>query len=60
MGEDRAKQGRSCTTSFLIVGAQSVKHTDTAGEKGYDAGKKISGIKRPIAVDTGSNILDRP
>jgi transposase len=22
------------------------------GEKGYDAGKKVSGIKRPIAVDT--------
>ncbi len=26
--------------------------TDTAREKGYDAGKKISGIKRHIAVDT--------
>lgn len=25
---------------------------DTAEEKGYDAGKKISGIKRHIAVDT--------
>ena len=32
--------------------AQSVKNTDTAEEKGYDAGKKISGIKRHIAVDT--------
>ena len=32
--------------------AQSVKNTDTAGLKGYDAGKKISGIKRHIAVDT--------
>jgi len=29
-----------------------VKNTDTAQEKGYDAGKKISGIKRHIAVDT--------
>jgi hypothetical protein len=34
------------------VDAQSVKNTDTAEEKGYDAGKKISGIKRHIAVDT--------
>jgi transposase len=34
------------------VDAQSVKNTDTAGEKGYDAGKKVSGIKRHIAVDT--------
>jgi len=39
-------------TSFLIVDAQSVKNTDTAEEKGYDAGKKVSGIKRHIAVDT--------
>jgi len=34
------------------VDAQSVKNTDTAGLKGYDAGKKVSGIKRHIAVDT--------
>src|ERR1700733_14221541 len=39
-------------TSFLIVDAQSVKNTDSAEEKGYDAGKKVSGIKRHIAVDT--------
>ena len=32
--------------------AQSVKNTDTAGEKGYDGGKQVSGIKRHIAVDT--------
>jgi transposase len=30
-----------------------VKNTDSAEEKGYDAGKKVSGIKRHIAVDTG-------
>ena len=29
-----------------------MKNTDTAGYKGYDAGKKVSGIKRHIAVDT--------
>ena len=32
--------------------AQSVKNADTAASKGYDAGKKVSGIKRHIAVDT--------
>ena len=36
----------------MICDAQSVKNTDTAGLKGYDAGKKVSGIKRHIAVDT--------
>lgn len=29
-----------------------MKNTDTAEEKGYDAGKQVSGIKRHIAVDT--------
>ena len=36
----------------MILDAQSVKNTDTAEEKGYDAGKKVSGIKRHSAVDT--------
>lgn len=44
--------GRDAQTTFLIVDAQSVKNTDTAENKGYDAGKKISGIKRHIGVDT--------
>ena len=43
---------RTLRTSFCIIDAQSVKNTDTAEEKGYDAGKKVSGIKRHIAVDT--------
>ena len=37
---------------MLRVNAQSAKNTDSAEGKGYDAGKKISGIKRHIAVDT--------
>ena len=63
------KQGRTSTTSFGIVDSQSVKNTDTAKQKGYDAGKKISGIKRHIVVDihglphaihiTTANITDR-
>ena len=48
----RRSNGRSAKTSFIIIDAQSVKNTDTAKHKGYDAGKKISGIKRHIAVDT--------
>lgn len=47
-----AKLGRNACSTLLIVDAQSVKNTDTAGLKGYDAGKKVSGIKRHIAVDT--------
>jgi transposase len=69
VGEVRRSNGRIEKTSFLIVDSQSVKNTDTAEEKGYDAGKKVSGIKRHIAVDsqglphaihiTTANITDR-
>jgi transposase len=52
VGEAREKLGRNAQTSFLIADAQSAKNTDTADEKGYDAGKKVSGIKRHIGVDT--------
>lgn len=52
VGEVRINSGRTECTSFVIVDAQSVKNTDTAKSKGYDAGKKVSGIKRHIAVDT--------
>ena len=48
----REKQGREAHGTFLIVDAQSVKNSDTAGHKGHDASKKVSGIKRHIAVDT--------
>lgn len=46
------KNGRNSKTSFCIIDSQSVKNTDTAEKKGYDAGKKVCGIKRHIAVDT--------
>lgn len=50
--QTRLNDGRASKTSFGIIDAQSVKNTDTAGEKGYDAGKKVSGIKRHVCVDT--------
>ena len=45
-------QGRKEKTSFCIVDAQSVKTTEYAENRGYDAGKKVPGIKRHMAVDT--------
>lgn len=48
----RVKLGRNVQPTLLIVDAQSVKNRDTAGSKSYDAGKKVSEIKRHIAVDT--------
>jgi transposase len=52
VSKERCRNARKAKTSYLIIDAQSVKNTDTAKEKGYDGGKKVSGIKRHIAVDT--------
>ena len=46
------KQWSERAEQLLHRGPQSVKNTDSAEQKGYDAGKKVSGIKRHIAVDT--------
>ena len=51
-GSSTSQAGSHEETTFLIIDAQSVRNTETAMEKGYDAGKKVSGIKRHIAVDT--------
>jgi transposase len=49
---ERIIDGRNAGTSMIIVDSKSVKNTDLPEEKGYDAGKKISGIKIHIGVDT--------
>ena len=40
---ERIIDGRKVQTSMVIVDSKSVKNTDTAEEKGYDAGKKLLG-----------------
>ena len=52
VGAARQSNGGKEQTSFCIVDSQSVKNTDSADSKGYDAGQKVSGIKRHSAVDT--------
>ena len=52
VGAARQYNGRTEQTSFCIVDSQSVRNTDSAGSKGYDSGKRVSGVKRHIAVDT--------
>jgi putative transposase len=54
----RKKQGKNEDPSVGIIDAQSVKSTLVSSEnKGFDAGKKIKGIKRHIIVDTLGLIL---
>jgi transposase len=40
---ERVIDGRNEQTTMIIVDSKSVKNTDTAEEKGFDAGKKLPG-----------------
>ena len=54
---DREKDGREASPTLAIIDAQSIKCDAPQGERGYDAGKKVLGRKRHIAVDSGGRLL---
>jgi transposase len=53
----RAAIGRDRQPTAAIIDSQSVRTTEVGGPRGYDGGKKISGRKRQVLVDTQGNLL---
>ncbi len=55
----RARQGRAPFPTAAIIDSASVRGADTvpAATRGYDAGKRVNGRKRHIAVDTSGLLL---
>ena len=53
---DRERVGREASPTAGVIDSQSVK-APMAEKRGYDAGKKIVGRKRHIAVDTDGRLL---
>jgi putative transposase len=48
----RKAAGKKSTPTVAIVDSQSIRTAEGGEERGYDAGKKITGRKRHLAVDT--------
>jgi transposase len=54
---DREREGREASPTAGVIDSQSVKAPAPGATRGFDAGKKIVGRKRHVAVDTSGRLL---
>lgn len=55
--EIRVRNKKNAEPSVAIIDSQSIKTTESGGERGFDGYKKINGRKRHLLVDTLGLIL---
>jgi putative transposase len=53
----RAQVGREPQPSAGVIDSQSAKSSEQGGPRGFDGGKKVSGRKRHVVVDTQGLVL---
>jgi len=54
---EREVSGREASPTADVVDSRSVKTSETAGRRGYDAGKRIKGRERHIFTDTNGLLV---